>query len=150
MNTEKVAKRIGEVLDAEVTNPKDIDPGKLSDLDMIGFGSGIYGEDLHKMIHEFVDKLPDLSGKKAFIFSTNGAPAKIQDQKIKDDFLKKNHAKIRSKLESKGLKVVGDFSCPGFNTNLFMKFFGGLNKGRPNSEDLKNAEDFARKLIGGS
>lgn len=27
-----------------------------------------------------------------------------------------------------------------------MRFFGGMNKGRPNAEDLKNAEEFARKI----
>jgi len=147
-NTEKVAKKIAGVLDAKILKPMDIDPEEISDFDLIGFGSGIYGEDLHKRIHECVDSLPDLTGKKAFIFSTNGAPAKIADQNIQDDFQQKNHLKIRNKLESKGLEVVGDYSCPGFNTNLFMKFFGGLNKGRPNADDLKKAEDFALELMG--
>jgi len=36
--------------------------------------------------------------------------------------------------------------CPGFNTNSFLKFFGGINKGRPNASDLKRAEEFAKKL----
>jgi hypothetical protein len=27
-----------------------------------------------------------------------------------------------------------------------MKWFGGMNKGRPNAEDLKNAEIFAKNL----
>jgi hypothetical protein len=27
-----------------------------------------------------------------------------------------------------------------------MKYFGGMNKGRPNAEDLKNAEIFAQNL----
>jgi hypothetical protein len=28
----------------------------------------------------------------------------------------------------------------------FLKLFGGVDNGRPNSEDLKNAEEFALKL----
>jgi hypothetical protein len=36
--------------------------------------------------------------------------------------------------------------CPGFNTNSFLKFFGGINKGRPNANDLKRAEEFAMNL----
>jgi hypothetical protein len=28
-----------------------------------------------------------------------------------------------------------------------MKYFGGLNKNRPNAEDLKNAKQFAKELI---
>jgi hypothetical protein len=31
-------------------------------------------------------------------------------------------------------------------TNSFLKLFGGLNKGRPNAEDLKHAEEFAQNL----
>jgi hypothetical protein len=27
-----------------------------------------------------------------------------------------------------------------------MRFFGGMNRGRPNEKDLKNAEVFAQKL----
>jgi len=47
---------------------------------------------------------------------------------------------------SKEYIVKGEFSCKGFNTNSFIKFFGGMNKGRPNSEDLRNAAEFALRL----
>jgi hypothetical protein len=30
--------------------------------------------------------------------------------------------------------------------NSFLKLLGGLNKGRPNAEDLKHAEEFAQNL----
>jgi flavodoxin len=42
--------------------------------------------------------------------------------------------------------IIDEFSCAGFNTNSFLKLFGGLNKGRPNAEDLKHAEVFAENL----
>jgi flavodoxin len=59
----------------------------------------------------------------------------------------KNHASLRGKLQKKGYMIVDEFSCAGFNTNSFLRFFGGLNRGRPNIEDLKHAEEFAQKLI---
>ena len=34
----------------------------------------------------------------------------------------------------------------GFNTNLFLHLFGGLNKGRPNADDLDQARSFALTL----
>jgi hypothetical protein len=34
----------------------------------------------------------------------------------------------------------------GHNTNSFLKVFGGINKGRPNAEDLRHAEEFAQNL----
>ena len=58
----------------------------------------------------------------------------------------KDHSDLREKLESKGYAVVDEFQCKGFNTNSFMRFFGGMNRGRPNSKDLKDAETFPLNL----
>ena len=48
---------------------------------------------------------------------------------------------------SKGYTVTGEFNCPGFNTNSFLKYFGGLNKGRPDAGDLEAAAAFARNPL---
>ena len=61
-------------------------------------------------------------------------------------YVAKNHSSLREKLQSKGYMIVDEFSCAGFNTNSFNKLFGGINKGRPNAEDLKQAEEFAQNL----
>ena len=58
----------------------------------------------------------------------------------------KTHKLLREKLQSKGYTIVDEFNCKGFNTFAFLRLFGGMNKGRPNSEDLKNAETFANSL----
>jgi len=42
--------------------------------------------------------------------------------------------------------IIDEFNCAGFNTNSFLKLFGGINKGKPNTEDLKQAEEFAQNL----
>ena len=46
-NTEKVAKVIADTLKAEARTPEQIDPNSLSEFDVIGFGSGVYGGQLH-------------------------------------------------------------------------------------------------------
>jgi flavodoxin len=61
-------------------------------------------------------------------------------------YVAKNHSSLREKLQSKGYMIVDEFSCAGFNTNSINKLFGGINKGRPNAEDLKHAEEFAQNL----
>jgi hypothetical protein len=43
--------------------------------------------------------------------------------------------------------IVDEYSCKGFNKNSFLKYFGGMNKGRPNEDDFRAAEDFVRKMI---
>jgi len=53
---------------------------------------------------------------------------------------------LKEKLLEKGLNVIGEFSCRGFDTSQAAKVIGGLHKGRPNEEDLKQAENFAKSL----
>jgi flavodoxin len=69
-----------------------------------------------------------------------------QDKDELTKYIDKNHSSLKEKLQSKGYIIVDDFSCAGYNTNSFLKLIGGINKGRPNAEDLKNAEEFAQKL----
>ena len=137
-NTEKVAKVLAQVLGAEIKTPQQINPEEFTDYDLIGFGSGIYGAKHHKSLLDFADKLPQVQNKKAFIFSTS---AIMGEAKVAQD-----HSLLREKLQSKGYMIVDEFSCKGFNTNSFIKLFGGMNKGRPNAEDLKHAEEFAQNL----
>jgi hypothetical protein len=42
--------------------------------------------------------------------------------------------------------ILDEFNCHGLNANSFLKVFGGMNKGHPNTEDLKTAEEFAQNL----
>ena len=141
-NTEKIAKACDKVLDAEIKTPVQIDPIELQDYDLVGFGSGIYDYKHHKTILDLADKLPHLTDKNAFIFSTSGA---AMDSRI---FItaRKFHDELREKLISKGYTIVCESNCVGFNTNSFLKYFGGMNKGRPNDTDLKQAEELAQNL----
>ena len=141
-NTEKVAKVIANVFEAPVKTPQQVNPEELGEYDLIGFGSGIYSAKHHQSLLDLADKLPQVIGKKAFIFSTYGAPAVFADRK----FVENNHSQLRQKLKAKGYSISGEFGCPGWNTNSFLRFFGGLNKGRPDKNDLQNAETFARKV----
>lgn len=145
-NTEKIAEVFSKVLDADIKWPLDINPEEIRDYDLIGFGSGIYASKHHESILGLVDNLSEVKDKKAFIFSTCGAPVAIGGQKTLDDYAVKCHSLLRDKLQSKGYVIVDEFICAGFNTNSFLKLFGGINKGRPNVNDLKNAEDFALNL----
>jgi hypothetical protein len=95
---------------------------------------------------DFASKLPQVANKKAFVFSTSGMPVGVSGQQKVEEYTSKCHTTLKETLQSKGYTIVGEFGCAGFNTNKFLKYFGGLNKGRPNEEDLKHAEVFAEKL----
>jgi len=137
-NTEKIAKVFAKELDAQIKTPQQINPEELQEYNLIGFGSGIYDEKHHKLLLDLADNLPQVTNRKAFIFSTSAMQGKAK--------VAKDHLLLREKLQTKGYMIVDEFSCKGFNTNSFMKYFGGMNKGRPNAEDLKHAEEFAQNL----
>ena len=142
-NTQKVAEAMAKVLDAQVKTPQQTNPEELLQFDLVGFGSGIFGEKHHQSLLEFADKLPQVANKKAFIFSTSFVGI---DSLIFGKVTGKFHTALKEKLQSKGYTVVDEFNCKGFNTNRIYGRFGGMNKGRPNAEDLRHAEEFALKL----
>ena len=51
---------------------------------------------------------------------------------------------VKSALEEQGFKVIGEFSCLGFDTALSSE---GINKGRPNNQDIAEAEEFIFSII---
>ena len=136
-NTEKIAQTMAPILNAEIKTLDHMSPDAILDYDLVGFGSGVYFGKLHKGLLEFADKLPQVNGKNAFIFSTSGRAGKSAA-----DF----HKALRSTLSSKGYTILGEFSCPGFDTFGFLKIGGGIKKGRPNQDDLKQAETFAQSM----
>ena len=50
---------------------------------------------------------------------------------------------LKEELSGKGFEIIGEFSCKGFDTMGPFKLIGGLNKGKPNVDDFKNAKSFA-------
>ena len=133
-NTEKVAKVIAEELEAEIVQVDQAKADTVTTYDLVGFGSGIYGMKLHKTITQFAEALPVVTEKQAFVFSTSGRGGT------------KPHAAFKELLESRGFAIVGEFSCKGWDTVGPLRLVGGINKGRPNEEDLEQARVFARGL----
>ena len=129
---------MAEVLNAQIVTPQRTSPEELQEYSLIGFGSGIDSGKHYKVLLDFADRLPQVTSKEAFIFSTSAMTG--------EDKLVKDHLALRERLQLRGYRIVGEFQCKGFNTNGFLRFFGGMNKGRPNSEDFRNAEEFAQKL----
>lgn len=130
----KIALTIGRVLRAKLIRPKEVKLKMLTEYELIGFGSGVYFTKFHKNLNDFTDRIPHNYYKKAFVFSTSGTGLSTTNKEL-----------VRF-LKAKGFDVIGDFVCKGWDTYGPFKLIGGLAKGRPNSEDLKNAERFAQSL----
>ena len=134
-NTQKIADVFAKTLEAQIKTPQQTNPQDLDQYDLVGFGSGIYFGKHHKDLLELVESL-QVTDKKAFIFSTSGDTRNVS----------KLHLSLRKKLESKGFKVVGEFNCAGFDTVGPLRLVGGIKKGKPDAEDIKNAEAFVKTL----
>ena len=132
-NTEKVAKVMAAELEADLTPTGNAKPETLAAYYLVGFGSGIYFGKHHKTLLQFVETLPPLAQKQVFVFSTSG------DGKV-------HHAALKDKLVNKGFVIVDEFCCRGWDTVGPLKLFGGINKGRPDENDLAGARAFAQGL----
>ncbi len=131
-NTKRIAEVMAESLEANLLDLKDAKQDVITEYDLIGFGSGIYFGKPHKKLREFIEELDGVENKKAFVFSTsgNGKPNKW----------------LKEKLTDKGFEIMGEFNCKGYDTYGLTKLIGGINKGKPDEEDFKNAKEFAKGL----
>ena len=127
----EISKSIAEECQVDLIDAVNQPDADLSSYDMIGFASGIYFSKFHQSILEFAEKnLPD--DKKVFLICTYGGSA--------------NYKSIEQILDKKRSKVIGKFGCKGYDTFGPFKLVGGIAKGHPDEEDIKNAVEFVKVL----
>lgn len=137
-NTEKVARAMAAELEGHLIRTVDAYPDSLIPYDLIGFGSGIFYGEMHQTLIDFVQSLPAVTGKQAFVFSTCGIMWGFGGPK--------KHAPLKQLLGDRGFSLVGDFACLGWDSVGVLRYFGGINRGRPSVRDLENARAFAQRL----
>ncbi|MCC7565037.1 MAG: flavodoxin family protein [Methanomicrobiaceae archaeon] len=136
-NTERIARALAERLGADLLACPDADPDTILRYDLIGLGSGIYFGRHHGCLLDLVDRLPPSCERRAFLFSTAGYPR----------LMGRWHKALKEKLVTKGFLIKGEFCCEGFDTYGPLAFIGGINKGRPDANDIVAAEAFAEDLL---
>ncbi|MFH1512661.1 MAG: flavodoxin [Bacillota bacterium] len=104
--------------------------------DFIGFASGVYAGKLHRMVRKVLDGIAG-DGRKAFVIFTCGDP---KGEKYNERFV--------NTLREKGFDTRGYYWCAGLDTFGPLKLMGGMNKGRPNEDDIRGAVAFYEGLIG--
>ena len=107
-----------------------------SGYERIGFASGVYAGKLHRNVRKAME---DLNGKglKAFgIFTCGG----------KDNG--KYGARVMDAIRNQGFEPLGFYWCLGFDTFGPLRLIGGINKDRPNTDDIQGAVAFYESLIG--
>jgi flavodoxin len=136
-NTGKVARAMARVLGAEVVEPWAIEPHRVAEYDLVGFGSGIYALSFDHELRRFVASISAAQDASAFVFATAGF-GRVIERPFRE--------RLSTLVEAAGYRLIGSFCCPGFDTWLPLRLVGGLNKGRPNEADLERARKFAQNL----
>lgn len=124
-NTEKLALAISKAtgLPAET-----IDVPLLEDVDLLFLGSSVYGFDVDNQVKQFISNI-DVKVGKVVNFSTAC-------------MVKSTYKQVAKLLAEKNIPMAKEeFYCRGS--------FGPMHKGRPNQQDLHEAEAFARKMMEG-
>ena len=128
-NTKKLLDELAKEHDITAIDATEVKTADLSGYDMVGFASGIYYSKFHKSVLEFAENnLPD--GKPVFFLYTYGAE-------------KKGYTKaITEAVSRRKARIAGEFGCFGFNTFGPFKLIGGIAKGHPDQNDIKNLLSF--------
>lgn len=141
-NTKKIADAMAVATGALARTTEEVKVEALVQYDVIGFGAGIDSGRHYQQLLDFAQGLPHATGKRCFLFSTSAVQGESK--------VAKDHACLRKILLAKGYQILGEFSCKGYNTNSFLKYLGGMNKERPNAEDVRKAKEFAQRMVAAS
>ena len=132
-NTKKLLDAISESNEVTLIDVTEQPSADLSAYDRIGLASGIYYNSFSKQLLEFAEKhLPEK--KEVFYIYTHGAP--------KGMFLNA----VRKIAEQKHCREIGSYHCLGFDTFGPFILVGGIAKGHPTEEEIKEAVAFYQKL----
>ncbi len=156
-NTKKVAKSMAKGLASEeidLLKVQDTFPDSLKLYDLILLGSGIYAGKVSKNILTFIKDADELP-KSFALFCTHASVDHYQD----------GFKMVKKNIKKAGSEIIAEWDCRGENIGIPEEQRKAMLdalppeqrkqaeedqerlKGHPNTEDLENAEKFARSLL---
>lgn len=139
--TEKIAKAIANSIESrginvDLFNLKEKNPPKIDNYDFIGIGSPTYYFRPPFIVTDYLKNLPDIKGKKFFVFVLHGA------------YKGKTGNVIRKILRKKGGEEVGYFFCKGADiVYLYLKEGYLYSPDSPTEKDVREAEKFGQEVV---
>ena len=101
-----------------------------NDIDVVD-ATKITEKEMHQSVINFAEvNLPE--NKDVFLICTYGGKPVFDS--------------IKKIVKEKQGRIVGEFSCKGFDTFGPFKLIGGISKGHPDKNDLDNAKAFFKEL----
>ena len=134
-NTMQIAEAMAEIAPLTIAEFENADKYNLSQYDAVGFGGGINAGSHDEKLLKYVQNLETVP-RYSFVFSTSATGKS-----------RKYNAKLIKLLESRGSKVLGSFGCKGLCKFFIFALVGGVNKGRPNTDDFDAAQSFIEDIM---
>lgn len=125
-NTRKLAEAMGKALNVV---PKPLN-GKteVEEADILFLGFGIYADDVHEDVKNFIENLNPEKIKKIVLFSTSGRGVEQAE-------------KVKEKIKECGLNLEKDsYHCSG-------QAFLFINRNHPTLQEINGAAEFAKKFV---
>lgn len=119
----KLAEAIGSAINVEA---KTIDEPLTEDVDLLFLGSAVYAAGIDKRVKEFIESI-NVNVGEVVNFSSAA-------------LIESTYKQVKKQVEAKGLKMSeNEFHCRGA--------FEFVHRSHPDETDLKNAQEFAKKVI---
>lgn len=134
-NTRRIVEKMAGPLRADLIDLTRGESPNPAGYGLIGLASGVYFHGFHRAVRRYGETAPFRPGQRVFLASTCGAGHTDYSRRL------------RQTLERRGLAVLGSFQCRGYDTYGIFGLLGGVAKGRPDEEDLRQAALFARKML---
>ena len=122
-NTKKLAEAIGSAIDVEA---KTVDEPLTEDIDILFLGSAVYAAGIDQKIKDFIKNI-NVNVGEVVNFSSAA-------------LIESTYKQVKKEVEAKGLKMSeNEFHCRGA--------FKFVHRGRPNDDDLRDVQEFAKRII---
>ncbi|MFA5828836.1 MAG: flavodoxin domain-containing protein [Candidatus Shapirobacteria bacterium] len=137
-NTQNIVKYIADKYPVKLLNISRATSDLVNRYDRIILAGGIYFGKPHRLFSEIIPKLK-IKNKNIFLITTSG----LVSLPLINDY----HKNFKLLFNKSGLNIKSWFETRGFDTYpFFVKPFGGINKNRPNHNDLIKALKWFRSL----
>lgn len=135
-NTEKVLLGVQAAQpDIELVKAKDFDEAVLEHADAVGFASGLYFGKLSKRLLAVIERVNSKETGPVFYMYT----ATIRNRRYERS--------LQKQTRLAGKRLLGIWFCRGYNSYGPFKLLGGVNRKRPNADDIKRAIAFVEGIM---
>lgn len=122
-NTKKLAEAIGSAIGVEA---KTVDEPLTEDIDILFLGNAVYAAGIDQKIKDFIKNI-NVNVGEVVNFSSAA-------------LIESTYKQVKKEVEANGLKMSeNEFHCRGA--------FKFVHRGRPNDDDLRNVQEFAKRII---